>query len=379
MSRLVALLPLCLAAIASPAWGAPWDKLLTGNRVDADPKKDYTLTEQNGPWMIMAHSFAGPEADKQARDLVLELRSKYKLPAYTYHMKFEFGETTGRGVDRFGGVPKMKYCAGDKAEETAVLVGDFQSINDPAAQQTLQDIKYMHPSCMEGGLAAKADASATTWQSIQQYFNPKDPKKQRGAMAQAFVSNNPLLPKDYYNPPGLDDFVVKMNEPVEYSLLSCPGRYTVQVAHFTGEVIIKPQEIKAINDGTMTMKSRLAEAADKAHRMTVALRAKGYEAYEFHDRGARIVTIGSFQSVGDPRPDRKIEINPRIHRIMTTFGGKPLDAPIPGQAPAGAMSAKTIADGQLLPNGQPDLIPFDVQPLPVEVPKRSVARAFSQR
>jgi len=32
------------------------------------------------------------------------------------------------------------------------------------------------------------------------------------------------------------------------------------------------------------MKSKLHAAADKAHRLTVALRKQGVEAYEFHDR-----------------------------------------------------------------------------------------------
>ena len=40
----------------------PWDKLLTAQRVDADPQKAYNLTEQNGPWMIMACSFSGEKA-----------------------------------------------------------------------------------------------------------------------------------------------------------------------------------------------------------------------------------------------------------------------------------------------------------------------------
>ncbi|MCR4415145.1 MAG: hypothetical protein NUV77_22215, partial [Thermoguttaceae bacterium] len=96
--------------LSGSALGAPWDKILTVNRVEADPKKDYTLSEKNGPWMILACSFSAGEdeqsrqaARQQARELVLELRKRYKLPAYMYEKEFEFGkEVIGRGVDRFG-------------------------------------------------------------------------------------------------------------------------------------------------------------------------------------------------------------------------------------------------------------------------------------
>ena len=374
MSRLLipAMLLLPLAGLLPNAWGgSPWQNLLTSNRVEAEPGKTYALTEQNGPWMVMAYSFSGEGADKQAQDLVLELRKKYKLPAYTHRMKFEFGETTGRGTDQFGDAPKMKYRKGDRVEEIAVLVGDFPRLEDPAAQEALRTVKYLHPDCLRPDDAKKDTSTLASWRNIQRYVMAADDRrKQRGPMAQAFVTNNPLLPKDYYNPPGLDDFVYKMNQGVEHSLIKCPGRYTVQVAHFTGRVIIDQREITAIQKGGKPLESRLAEAADKAHRMTVALRERGYEAYEFHDRYASIVTIGSFASVGAPRTDGKTEINPKVHLIMKTFGAEPTSVAVPGMG-AGAMQPKTIADQQ-------GIIPFDIQPIPVEVPKRSVAASYAR-
>ena len=102
--------------------------------------------------------------------------------------------------------------------------------------------------------------------------------------------------------------------------------------------------------------SRLEEAAVKAHDLTLALRQKGYEAYEFHDRFASMVTVGSFDSPGTRRPDGKIEINPKAHQIIKTFGPDPL-------------------------TGQPREIlgiPFDVQPVIVVVPKRSFAADYEQ-
>ena len=53
-------------------------------------------------------------------------------------------------------------------------------------------------------------------------------------MRNAFITTNPLLPDEYFVPKGLDRLVLEMNEPVKYSLLDCPGKYTVKIATFTG-------------------------------------------------------------------------------------------------------------------------------------------------
>ncbi len=157
-------------------------------------------------------------------------------------------------------------------------------------------------------------------------------RKQTGPLAHAFIAPNPLLPEEYLaSKGGLDDMVVKMNKNVEHSLLKCPGKYTVQVAHFTGEVIIDQNEsapIETVAQGRPeSTKQSLAEAAQKAHVLTEALRIDGYEAYEFHDRNASVVTVGHFDSVGTPRPDGKIEINPMIYRIIEVFRPKPGGVP----------------------------------------------------
>ena len=68
----------------------PFGNLLTFNRVDADPNQPYRLGEDHGPWMIMACSFSGEGAEEQARELVYELRKRYKLEAFTHRMRFDF-------------------------------------------------------------------------------------------------------------------------------------------------------------------------------------------------------------------------------------------------------------------------------------------------
>ena len=92
--------------------------------------------------------------------------------------------------------------------------------------------------------------------------------------------------------------------------------------------------------------------------MCQALRTKGYEAFEFHDRHTSIVTVGSFDSVGTPRSDGKTEIDPQVHKLIETFSAPLVGAT--GQAPSRG-EARQIVN-----------LPFDSQALPVEVPQSNL-------
>jgi len=341
----------------------PWDKLLTSSRVEADPQKTYNVTEQNGPWMIMSCSFSGEKAREQAKELALELRKRYKLPAYVYEKKFDLGkDIQGRGVDEFGRPKRMRYQRGGfEIDEIAVLVGDYPSVDDPEAQETLRKIKYCQPDCLalKEGKPTSRNLAGLRWIQSALLLDDNERKK-KGPMGHAFVTTNPLLPTEYFAPKGLDPLVIKANEGVEHSLLDCPGKYTVQVAHFTGKVVMKQDEIAAIERGKdKDVGGQLAKATLMAHKLTEALRMKGYEAYEFHDRYASIVTVGSFDSVGTPRADGKIEIDRNVKAVLDQFKSD--------QSTPGVITAKTLVG-----------IPFDPQPILVHVPKRTATAALSQ-
>ena len=53
-------------------------------KVEADPKKDYFLTESAGNWFVMVKKFSGDNAAYQAKRLVYELRASYKMKAYVF-------------------------------------------------------------------------------------------------------------------------------------------------------------------------------------------------------------------------------------------------------------------------------------------------------
>ncbi|HEX4145735.1 MAG TPA: hypothetical protein VHY91_19675 [Pirellulales bacterium] len=360
----LAVATLLIAPLVSPcAQAATWGKA-GKNKAAATKDENHQLTDTSGPWLIMAATFTGDGAEDQARQLARELRKELKQNAYTYQKKFDFSKPMeGRGVDRQGGPQMMRYEHDDPVVEIAVLVGDYEQVGDALAQKTLKRIKFLKPDALTK--VEKTSQTMAAIHAIQRAAIPHDEKvPEKGPMGGAFLTTNPLLPRDYFVPKGLDKFVVDMNKGVKHSLLDCKGKYSVKVATFTGQNILLTRKVvdQMERGKTLNMKSRLIDAAEKAHKLTEALRAKGVQAYEFHDRASSIVTIGSFDSIGTPQPNGQIELNPQIHAIMQQYGA---DKSItPGQAPQ-VGRAKSEAG-----------IPFDVQPLPVEVPRRSIGADY---
>ncbi|NLF69703.1 MAG: hypothetical protein GX575_11685 [Candidatus Anammoximicrobium sp.] len=342
----------------TPARAAkPWELLIPFKRVEASADKIYRLTDDHGPWMILATSFAGPGAEKQAQTLVLELRKKYNLEAYLHRQTYDFTEpVVGLGLTPLGGPKIMKYANAAKFDEIAVLVGNFETVNDPKVEKLLEQLKYARPECLDVSKNKGTTQRFVGLREIQRRLTPDLDKKQRGPMGNAFVTRNPLLPQEYFVPKGLDPLVEQMNRDVEYSLLKNRGQYSVRVATFRGSSTMKINEAKKLP-------SKLEEAAVKAHELTLALRKKGIEAYEFHDRYESIVTIGSFDSVGAEQPGGTMELNPAVHQIMQEYG--PKRQPLPGQEAIGLMPRAL--------NG----ISFDVQPVPVQVPRTTIAASFT--
>jgi hypothetical protein len=333
---------------------SPWETLVPFKKVDADQGNAYPVTQTNGPWMIMAYTFHGDKANEDAQALVYELRSKFKLPAYSYERSFDYSKPErGLGVNPDGSPKMMHYQQGGVIKETAVLVGDFDTVDDPTAQTMLKRIKKLEPSSIH------PDQSFTSLEG-------SDASKS-APMALAMIVTNPLLPKEFFAGKGVDKLILEMNKDVPNSLLDCPGKYSIQVATFSGNAVIDQKKIEAAEKGKQ-LRSQLADAAEKAHEMTVALRKKGYEAYEFHDRDKSIVCVGSFDSLGMPRPDGTLQLDPVVQKIVAVFGD---DQAL--REPGKETQAKSIAL-----EGFKVKIPFDVAPRPIEVPRRSLSLDYQR-
>ena len=332
-------------------------------RIEADPGNSYQLTDTEGPWMILASTFSGPGASSQATKLVQELRKRYKIEAYQHHQSYDYTKpVTGLGLDRYGAPRRMRHARAVKHKEIAVLVGNFDSIDDPELTKILDRLKFLRPDCLDLKKNKSTSQTFAILREVQKYVNKNPLKKEKGPMRKAFVTRNPLLPKEFFTQPGLDPFVVNMNKKADYTLLSNPSLYTVRVASFRGDsaLNVSADEIKK-----RQVTNKLVRAAENATRLVSMLRSQGREAYVFHDRHESIVTIGSFSAVGSQRGDGKIELDPKILQIMQTFGAE--RQTLPGGTQFG-LKPKTL-------NG----IPFDVQPIPVIVPRANSAKKTATR
>jgi hypothetical protein len=379
------------------------------NSQDLATTGDFPLKQESGPWLIVAASFSGDGAAKQANELAQELRERFRLKAYVHQMDFKFGDDPG-------GQPspsRRHYRRGDELKEIAVLIGDFQSIDGPDAQQMLSKVKTLEPKALNVDADQSAQSMAQMRKLEESFMEKVGKSRKRGPMGQAFFTRNPLLPREYFVPKGVDAFVAKMNEGVEHSLLDCPGRQTVCVATFRGKTILQTSATQ--DSATKSLwglhkkedHNPLIEAAENAHLLTKELRAHGYDAYEFHDRMESIVTIGSFAKATQQLPDGRVVAIPEVQRIIQTFDAS-FDTPADPLSPIGNDSRTQQAvrekeqqlglklntqQAQIVPGMNPKhvkilngrgrsvtvarIIPIDIHPQVMDVPRRSVSSAYA--
>ncbi len=396
------LLVLSTFAIAASTSAKPvWRMFSPVDRVEARPDGDYSLGEDSGAWMIMAATFSGEGAEQQARELVLELRQRFNMHAFHYSMTFDHtsNERLGRGLDRYGAPVRMRYQGGERSHEFAVLVGSFPTIDDPEAQDLLETIKSLRPEALNRGYT---DTAQNLVQE-REFLTRLTGGREAPPMSKAFLTRNPMLPAEYFRPKGVDPFVAKMNAGVEHSLLDCKGRYSVRIAKFKGKAILQG----AFSSGGSKQRSKkedvdpLVEAAMNAHCITTFLRAKGWDAYEFHDRTESYVTIGSFDKVaartaaGALKPTREVDI------ILRTFGAAyktptalSVGQEVPHEDRVRAEEVKrkfnnlfSSEHGQIATGLQPKYIEYqrdkfvalDINPEVIEAPKRSVTSVYAWR
>jgi len=375
---LIAVCPALAAGVAHGQTG--WLPTSWFSQTEVDAKQMFPLAEKDGPWLVLATTFRGEGAREDARALVQELRSRHRLEAYTHEKSFDYtGRQQGVGFNPDGTPKTMRYANAAQVLEVAVLVGDFASCEDARAQKALQKIKALRPAAL-GGADAKGGLVSEFLQANRQHLAAAGTKP---PMHAAMLIPNPLLPADYFNRQEVDAFVEEMNADVTHSLLDCPARYSVRVATFTGSGMIggaveKTESTPAAGGMVDVTKlinamrgqgwqdpqlrgvngeSRLVEAADKAHRLTQALRRAGWQAWEFHDRESSFVCVGSIEQLAVQQADGKPAVNPEIARIVSGLGPNP---------------AK-LTQGVIEPRGF-DGIFLDVDPKPIEVPRKSPRR-----
>lgn len=373
--------------LSSAFVSAQQDRWLPFSRSKTDDKIPQ-LSEKSGPWLIMVMSFSGEDGPNQAERLAQELRTKHKMKTYTYTHSFNFDPSNyamGYRVVELSDSQKtivpmtMTTSSPNQINETAVLVGDFSSIDDYQAQRTLEKIKVLKPETLSGVNfedVAQDDELAGGRLYALRMLLAGDSKW--GPLSTAFMLANPLLPDDYFQSRKTDKLILEINSDSKYSLFNCPGKYSVKVATFSGATIYDQREISKIKaeeerkrrKGEGVTDSKLANAAKRATLLTHELRRQGHEAYEFHDRYESYVCVGSFDflTTEDERGTKRG--NPAIEETILKFKGSAVQQ---GNGVIQSQSQVPLPK-KFLEAG----IVCDVQPLPVLVPKKDESRTANR-
>ena len=366
----------------------------------SEPQTQYDLKPEHGPWLVFAMSFDGYNAKSQAEQLATELRRDFKLSAYCMAKKLDFTQPiAGAGTDPNGNTRKMKFRERKVIDGYAVLVGDFDSIDSSAIKDTLTKIKRINPKVLANTDSVQEDFSKSNTVPVSSWRDFLKTKyegtEKLGPMSNAFTTRNPMLPDEYYKTPEVDRFVKKLNEEKahsEFNLLGCPSKFTVRVAVFSGEDRAVGgwggANIRANIDEQKV--SQLEIAAERAALATRALRRAGYPAYQFHDRTQSIVTIGSFNELGQNDQRNRFVYDPNIQEVVTRFGATSQLTRTTkfGITPTPRLLLELVDQKQI-----PELnegtekskhlwfakysIPFDLKPTPMAVPKSGASSVYS--
>jgi hypothetical protein len=273
-----------------PAPNIPDQEVAPGFALPTDPIEPYLLTRAAGPFMVSAKTFKGPDADRWALALVLELRNEYHLPAYILRTRDFPMRSNIRNIPPTAIREMEKPYVGypEKArtlDEAAVLVGNEKTLADQTA--LLHKVKKIKPKCLNGM------PSIFHW---------------RQGLSTAMGTTNPFVPAQDLFPRKPDPLVMKLNGG-PHTVFRCPGHYTLQVAEFGGRASFDPKNDKQsmshiVKD--LVTNSPLEQAYDDAEALAERLakdpeiRKAGYQPYVFHDRTASRVMIGAFNTPDDP-------------------------------------------------------------------------------
>jgi hypothetical protein len=255
-----------------------------------EPVEPYLLTKDVGPFMVLAKTFRGPEAERYALALVLELRHDFGLPAYILRTKDFPRRSNIRNVPPTAAAEQMKAELGmpermRSTDEAAVLVGNATTLKE--SEKLLHTVKKIKPKCL--------DHMPKMW-------------IWREGLSKAIRTTNPYVPTQNLFPGKVDTMVQQMNQG-PHSVYQCPGRYTLEVANFSGRATFNVDGATRMGDLGLK-RSPLATAAEDAEKLASALekaeeiRALGEPVYVYHDRTSSRVMIGSFSSPSDPKAIR---------------------------------------------------------------------------
>lgn len=278
-----------------------------------DPIEPFLLTKDIGPFMVLAKTFRGPDAEKFALALVQELRSEFGLPAYILRTKDFANRSLVRNIPPTAPANLQRPLLTEPEkyrtyDESAVLVGNEKTLE--ASEKLLHEVKKLKPRCL--------DELPHIWNNRRHLKN-------------AIRTTNPFVPAQDLFPGKIDRMVTQMNQG-PHSIFNCPGRYSLEVATYTGRSTFNVDAGK-MEDIKILKKSPLMTAMDDAENLAAALaktdevRKTGQPVFVYHDLHSSRVFVGAFNSPNDAAAVRLREYLVQQSAMMADWRdnhGKPL-------------------------------------------------------
>jgi hypothetical protein len=253
-----------------------------------EPIEPYLLTKEAGPFMVLAHTFRGPDAARYALALVLELRRDHNMPAWVFYPKVQPMHSNIRNIPPTSPnyVNSAQLPMPERAriyDEAAVLVGNCHTIAE--SQKLLNRVKWIKPKCFKG-------------------MPNMMPWREGKGLSRALRTTNPLVPAQFLYPSKGDPIIKQMNSG-PFSVFNCPGRYTLEVCEFNGRASFDPKDTNFSSESRLAQ-SPLMAAGERAQTLAEVLAKDpdivktGYKPYVYHDRYSSKVMLGSFNTPDDP-------------------------------------------------------------------------------
>ncbi len=384
-----------LMAIAGDLDGQDLRKMFGKRNATAHPASaaqgEQELTTSAGPWLIMCTSFVGENAENEAKTICRVLNQELKLPTYYFRRDFNLNDAyegmyyssnpenteMGPNGQKVPKRKKTKTLRNSEFNEVAVMVGDFPAFDDARCQKVLETIKYLRLESID---TQTLHRPLQVYREVAKAVTENSKMKSKGPLGSAFVVVNPLLSDEEINPNKIDSTIMELNRSsnIENSLLNCKGKYSVRVATFSGSASFDLEEIAESEKrlgflqrlGKPVTDSKLAKAGENAHLLCAELRRMGIEAYEFHDRLESYVCVGSYDWLSREDALGNKEINPEIEKTILLFKGTHEQLPNQNTKSFVAKTLPTLAKKG---------IGFDVQPVPILVPKAVAEQAHTAR
>jgi len=315
------------------------------------------INELAGAWVICAASYTGPDAPELARQLVEEIRGRWKMPAYIFNRGAEerrrYQEELDRAQQQTSLIPGLRRRRIRVDEQIAVLVGGYPNME--SARKALETIKKLPVPQLK--LASGRPALDTMFVVREQVEKPQSKglfvtqvnhtppavvqQEKINPFQTAFVTPNPTLPPGQQGP-RVDPLWWKLNEGNEYSLLECQKPWTLVVKQYSGAKSLVSQETtgssflgKMIPGG-----NKAGEALDAGARTAVSLaktlRQLNFSAYVLHTRTSSFVTIGGFNGPNDPDLQRVRQQLAALQQQFNTYHSDPFmlyPNPVPMEVP----------------------------------------------